>query len=150
MNTWGLSFCPSHILYIFNSSAETGIISVDRKPANVTAIHKKGSRQEPGNYRPISLSAKVYKIRERPINERLITHLEGNNLIGDSQHGFRNKCSCRTSLLYFNAQLIETYDSDNNKAVDLVYLDFQKAFDNVPHERLMASTLLQPDGSGTG
>ena len=64
--------------------------------------------------------------------------IEGNNLIGDSQHGFRNKRSCLTSLLDFFAQVIDTYDSDNNKAVDLVYLDFQKAFDRVPHERLMA------------
>ena len=60
-----------------------------------------------------------------------------NNLIGDSQHGFRNKRSCLISLLDFFAQVIDTYDTDNNKAVDLVYLDFQKAFDKVPHERLM-------------
>ena len=42
-----------------------------------------------------------------------------------------------TSLLAFFAQVNDTYDTDNNKAVDLVYLDFQKAFDMVPHERLM-------------
>ena len=60
-----------------------------------------------------------------------------NNLIGDSQHGFRNKRSCLASLLIFFTQVIETYDTDNNNAVDLVYLDFQKAFDKVPHERLM-------------
>ena len=60
-----------------------------------------------------------------------------NNLIGDSQHGFRNKRSCLKSLLDFFARVIDTYDTDNNKAVDLVYLDFQKAFDKVPHERLM-------------
>ena len=60
-----------------------------------------------------------------------------NNLIGDSQHGFRNKRSCLTSLLDFFAQVIDTYDREINKAVDLVYLDFQKAFDKEPHERLM-------------
>ena len=74
---------------------------------------------------------------ERLVKGRLITHLEMNNLIGDSQHGFRNKRSCLTSLLDFFDQVIYTYDTDNNKAVDLVYLDFQKAFDKVPHERLM-------------
>ena len=93
---------------------------------------------------------------ERLVKERLITNQEGNNLIGDSQHGFRNKRSCLTSLLDFFAKVIDTYDSDNNKVVDLVYLDFQKAFDKVPHERLMAkvnmhmaSKVTQPDGSGT-
>ena len=74
---------------------------------------------------------------ERLVKGRLITHLEMNNLIGDSQHGFRNKRSCLPSLLDFFAQVIDTYDTDNNKAVDLVYLDFQKAFDKIPHERLM-------------
>ena len=60
-----------------------------------------------------------------------------NHLIGDSQHGFRNKRSCLTSLLDFFAQVIDTYDTDNNKEVDLVYQDFQEAFGKVPHERLM-------------
>ena len=59
------------------------------------------------------------------------------NLICDSQHGFRNKRSCLTRVFDFFAQVIDTYDTDNNKAVDLVYLGFQKAFDNEPHERLM-------------
>ena len=67
---------------------------------------------------------------------RLITHLEMNNLIGDSQHSFQNKRSCLTSLLDLFVH-VDTYDTDNNKAVDLVYLDFQKAFDKVSHERLM-------------
>ena len=74
---------------------------------------------------------------ERLVKGSLITHLEMNNLIGDSQHGFRNKCSCLTSLVDFFAQVIDTYDMDNNKAIDLVYLDFKRAFDKVPHERLM-------------
>ena len=74
---------------------------------------------------------------ERLVKGRLITHMEIINLIGDSQHGFRNKRSCLTSLLNFYAQVIDTYDTDNNKAVDLVYLDFQKTFDKVPYERLM-------------
>ena len=60
-----------------------------------------------------------------------------NDLIGDSQHGFRNKRSSLTSLFDFFAQVIDTYDTSNNKAVNLFYLDFQKAFDKVPHERLM-------------
>ena len=74
---------------------------------------------------------------ERLVKGRLITHLEMNILIGDSQHGFQNKRSCLRSLLDFYAQVIDTYDTDNTKAVDILYLDFQKAFDKVPHERLM-------------
>ena len=60
-----------------------------------------------------------------------------NYLIGDSQHGFRNKGGCLMNQLNLFAQVIDTYDTNNNKAVDLVYLDFQKAFDKVPLERIM-------------
>ena len=75
--------------HIFNNSVETGIIPEDWKSANVTAIHKKGRRQEPGNYRLIRLTSVVCQTMERLVKGRLITHLEMNNLIGGSQHGFR-------------------------------------------------------------
>ena len=78
---------------------------------------------------------------ERLVKGKIITHFEGNNLIGDSQHGFRNKRSCLTSLLDFFACVIDTYNACNNKAVDLVYLDFQKAFDKIQHERLLVNVL---------
>ena len=66
---------------------------------------------------------------EKLIKGKIITHLEGNNLIGDSQHGFRNKRSCLTSLLDLFAGVIDTYEAGNNKAVDFIYLDFQNAFE---------------------
>ena len=123
--------------HIFNNSVETRIILEDGKSENVTAVHRKGSRQEPENYRHIGLTSVVCKTMERFVKGRLITHLEMNKKIGDSQYGFRNKCSCLTSLLDFFSKVIGTYDIDNNKAVDLVYLNFQKTFDRVPHEGLM-------------
>ena len=64
------------LTHIFNNSVETGIIPEDWKSANVTAIHRKGSRQEPGNHRPISLTSVVCKTMERLVKGRLITHLE--------------------------------------------------------------------------
>ena len=127
--------------HIFNKSAETWIIPADWKSANVTAIRKKGNRQETGNYRPISLTSVVCKTMERLIKGKIIAHLEGNNLIGDSQHGFRSKRSCLTSLLDFFARVIDTYDTGNNKAVELIYVDFQKAFDKVPDERLIVKVM---------
>ena len=58
------------LTHIFNNSVETGIIPEDWKSAYMTAIHKKGSRQEPGNYRPISLTSVVCKTNERLVKGR--------------------------------------------------------------------------------
>ena len=67
---------------------------------------------------------------DRLVKGRLITHLEMNNLIGDSQHGIRNKRSCLTSLRDFFAQVIVTYDTENNNNYgdgiggDLIFIIF--------------------------
>ncbi len=61
--------------------------------------------------------------------------LEKNGLINDSQFGFRNKRSCLTNLLDFFNYGYNVYD--DCRSVDMVYLDFQKAFDKVPHVRLL-------------
>ena len=76
------------LTHIFNNSIEIGIMPEDWKSAKVAAIHKKGSRQEPGNYRPISLASVVCKTMESFVQGRLSTHVEMNNLISDSRHGF--------------------------------------------------------------
>ncbi|KAF2347338.1 Reverse transcriptase domain [Trinorchestia longiramus] len=121
---------------IFNRSLETGIVPDDWKRANITPIFKKGNKQIPNNYRPISLSSVTSKTIERLLKGRITKHLNDQNLINDTQHGFRAKRSCLTNLLDFFGEVNRIYD--RTKAVDLVYLDFQKAFDKVPHERLEA------------
>ncbi|KAF2355420.1 Reverse transcriptase domain [Trinorchestia longiramus] len=76
------------------------------------------------------------KTIERLLKVRKTKHLNDQNLINDTQHGFREKRSCLTNLLDFFREVNRVYD--RTKAVYLVYLDFQKAFDKVPHERLTA------------
>ena len=74
-----------------------------------------------------------------------------NYLIGDSQHGFRNKRSSLISLLDFFGKVIDTSDMDNNKTVGLIHLDFQKAFHKIPHESLMVKVNahgIQGDAAG--
>ena len=120
---------------IFNRSLEDGVVPVDFKRANVTPIFKNGNRYEATNFRPISLTSVVGKLLESVIRDRIVSHLELNNLIKDSQHGFRRARSCLTNLLEFFHKMICVYDE--SKAVDVIYLDFKKAFDTVPHERLL-------------
>jgi hypothetical protein len=120
---------------VFNLSLRQGTVPADWKTANVTPIFKKGDRNTPGNYRPISLTSVVGKMLESIIRDKIVSHLERHSLIRDSQHGFRNKRSCLSNLLTFYNDLFSAHDI--TRSLDIVYLDFQKAFDKVPHNKLM-------------
>lgn len=121
---------------IFNKSMDTGIVPEHWRSANITALFKKGNRQDASNYRPISLTSVVCKTFERIVRDRIVDHLESNNLLLNSQHGFRRRRSCLTNLIEFFEGVTDCFD--RTKAVDVIYLDFQKAFDKVPHQRLIA------------
>jgi len=120
---------------IFQESLNSGQIPMDWKNANVTPIHKKGSKKNVANYRPISLTSQVCRIFERIIKEEITMYLDTNKLITESQHGFVTGKSCLTNLLMY-LELV-TSSVDANKPVDAIYLDFSKAFDTVPHKRLI-------------
>ena len=74
---------------LFARSMETGEIPSDLRAANVTPIHKKGSRSKVENYRPVSLTSQISKLMESLIRDAIEKHLENNFLIRESQHGFR-------------------------------------------------------------
>ncbi len=103
--------------------------------ANVTPIFKKGAKANAGNCRPVSLTSVCSKLMETLIREQMTEHLERNQLINPSQHGFMPKKSCVTNLLEFLEKV--TKNTDKGIHTDIVYLDFAKAFDKVPKERLL-------------
>ena len=120
---------------IFQKTLSTCKLPQDWKLARITPIFKKGSRRSPGNYRPVSLTSQPCKILERMIKKQLIQHVELHNIITPHQHGFVQMKSCETNLL-------EAFDDwtrimDEGQNLDIIYLDFKKAFDTVPHSRLL-------------
>ena len=119
---------------IFNKSLESGKLPDDWKTAIVTAIHKKGSKNEAGNYRPVSLTCILCKILESIIRDAIVGHFTEHKLYAQCQHGFRNNRSCISQLLEVIEDLTVHFDGES---VDIVYLDFRKAFDTVPHQRLL-------------
>jgi hypothetical protein len=121
---------------IYERSLEEGEVPEDWKTANVTPIFKKGVKSDPGNYRPVSLTSVCCKLLESIIRDDIVHHLLQNELLRSSQHGFMANKSCTTNLLEF----LETLTSavDEGDAMDVIFLDFAKAFDKVPHKRLMA------------
>ena len=125
-----------HLHDIYKTSLEQRKAVSDWKLQNITPLFKKGSKDDPGNHRPVSLTSVPGKMLESIIAEDITEHLESSNLITDSQHGFRRGRSCLTNLLEFFHDIFSLYDK--SRAVDILYLDFKKAFDKVPHKRLMA------------
>ena len=119
---------------IFRKCYESGILPEAWKKAHVTPIHKKGSKVVPGNYRPVSLTSVIGNMMESIVKDQLVEHMMLYNLFCDAQHGFVPRCSCMTQLLVTMELWSEILDS--GAPIDAIYLDFRKAFDSVPHQRL--------------
>jgi hypothetical protein len=105
------------------------------KQARICAIHKKGDPHLASNYRPVSLTPVISKLCEKIVRNGIMHHLTLNNLIADNQYGFLPGRNIPLQLLKVLDDWTEAWDE--GLEIDCVYLDFSKAFDRVPHERLM-------------
>ena len=121
---------------IFNKSIEEGQIPRAWKDAIIVPIFKKGKRSSPGNYRPVSLTSVCCKLMERIVRKSIHDHINVNKLFASQQHGFRSGRSCNTQLLTVTETWTQWHDS--HTPFDCVYLDYRKAFDSVPHARLLS------------
>ncbi len=120
---------------IFEKSLRERKCPQDWKSAVVTPIYKKGPKSQPNNYRPVSLTSVPCKLLESIIKDHIMQHLDNNGLIRDTQHGFMKGRSCTTNLVTFFDKVSAAVDRGD--PVDIFYLDFAKAFDKVPRERLL-------------
>ena len=123
------------IALLLQRTMEEGDIPTEWKSASISPIFKKGAKNNAENYRPISLTSIVCKIMESFIKDTVMTHLISENLLSAKQFGFISGRSTVTQLLKYLDKCIETIV--NGGVVDTIYLDFQKAFDTVPHRRLI-------------
>ena len=119
-----------------NLSLQTADIPSVWKLASVTPIFKQGSPSDPSNYRPISLTCIASKLIEAGIKQHLLAHMKNSGLLSNAQHGFMARKSTTTNLLECCSDWNLALRS--HKAVDVIYLDFAKAFDSVVHSKLVA------------
>ena len=120
---------------LFQKSLEEGFLPDDWLKACVTAIHKKGEKNAPNNYRPVSITSIICKLMESIVRDEIVDHMVTNKLFSKQQHGFVPFRDCMTNLL--TCLEIWTEMIENGDAIDVIYTDFSKAFDSVPHQRLL-------------
>jgi hypothetical protein len=120
---------------IFNRSFVSGTVPSLWCQAIVLPLHKKGSKDCPSNYRPISLTCSLARICEKVVRKHILSFLNRKNIISESQHGFCRRKSIETNLLEYLDDV--TASLDCGKCTDSIYLDFAKAFDTVPHNVLL-------------
>jgi hypothetical protein len=120
---------------LFNISLRLGRLPEDWRLSNITPLYKKGSHSDAANYRPVSITSLVSKILEKIIYKHITGFLNMHGILSDNQHGFRSNRSCETQLLSAVNDWCEA--AECNKPVDVIFLDFSRAFDTVPFNRLM-------------
>lgn len=120
---------------LFNKSIQQCTVPNEWKKAQISAIYKKGDKSHAGNYRPVSLTSVVCKVMETIVREHITKHMRTNNLFSTKQYGFISGRSTPLQLLEVMDRWTEALD--NGYEIDCVYMDFQKAFDTVPHRRLL-------------
>ena len=123
------------ITLIFQASLHQGILPSQWKDANVVPLFKKGDRSLASNYRPVSLTSICSKMLEHILFSNSMQHLERYDILTSFQHGFRSKRSCETQLILTVHDLAQGLK--DKEQIDTILLDFSKAFDKVPHRRLL-------------
>jgi len=120
---------------LFNKSLWDSVLSLDWVSANVCPVYKKGDKHCVSNYRPISLTCIISKVLERIVHAKLYSMLEDNKLLSNHQYGFRRQRSPASLLL----SAVNDWGIALNchQSVHCLFLDLSKAFDSVPHERLL-------------
>ena len=123
------------LLILFKQCLLSGVNSPSLKRATIVPVFKSGDRKVPSNYRPISLTSVIIKVLERIVHKQIVAFLISKGYLNPTQHGFRGGCSCLSAFFNVFDDIMHLMSGVNS--VDMVYLDFAKAFDRVDHGVLL-------------
>ena len=114
---------------IWRRSLDSGEIPTLLKTSVITPIHKGGGKQLPKNYRPVALTSHLIKVFEKVLRRHVVRYIEERNLLNPNQHGFRAGRSCLSQLVQHYDKITKAMEEGKN--VDVIYLDYAKAFDKL-------------------
>ena len=116
---------------LFNESLSQGVLPDQWRHSVISVLHKKGKKDVVENYRPISLTCILCKVMESIVRDYIMSYFIENNLFSNYQYGFIKNRSCTLQLL----RVVDDWTNhlDSGKQIDVIYTDFEKAFDKVPH-----------------
>ena len=120
---------------IYQTSLDTGQVPSDWRDAWIVPVFKKGDKHKAANYRPVSLTSITCKLLEHIIHSNVMAHFDKHHILKDHQHCFRKRRSCETQLTVTIQEIASRLSKGNQ--VDIILLDFAKAFDKVPYSRLL-------------
>lgn len=126
----------SPLTFLFNKSLNSAVLPEEWKSSLVSVLHKKGKKDSIENYRPISLTCICCKIMESIVRDYVMDYFMTNQLFSDKQYGFIRGRSTVLQLLKVADDWVRSLDEGSQ--VDIIYTDFEKAFDKVPHQRLIS------------
>ena len=121
---------------LYNMISDTGVIPKCFRTARVRMLYKKGEKSDMSHYRPLSMSNHIGKIWERLVKDKLVTHLETNNLLSKHQHGFRPFRGTTTNLLYLRELIMDKVEQERTP-IELWNYDLSKAFDMLDHDKVL-------------
>ena len=128
----GAQILAKPVSELCNLSISLSLFPEDCKQAKLKPLFKKGSRDEPKNYRPISLLPQISKVIEKIVHEQVLEYLDTNKILYRYQSGFRPHHSTDTCLSYLSDKITQAFEK--GMFTGMILIDLQKAFDTIDHE----------------
>ena len=133
-------YIADDITFICNHSINSSTFPYKWKEAKVSPLYKNGPQDDVNNYRPISILPVLSKVIETHVHDCLYGYLHEDNLLHNTQSGFRTQHSCETALVHMIDSWLNALDC--GKMVGVVLVDFKKVFDQVDHQILLSKLKL--------